>query len=181
MSAPRIAGPTDGAKDTDMSDKPATARLELLVYAVLLCIAIAVFWSTLDLPTSTREPLGSASIPQIVSVIIGIFCVILILRALRAQREAAAALGPESVTAPSAYRRRTDKALICFGLALVFAFALDQRLVNAAILTPAFLLAMMLVLKGLSLRSIFPCIVIALIVGISTTYVFKHFFYIDLP
>ncbi len=164
-----------------MSDKPTTARLELLVYAVLLCIAIAVFWSTLDLPTSTREPLGSASIPHIVSVIIGIFCVILILRALRAQRDAAAALASESVTTPPAYRRRTDKALVCFGLALVFAFALDQRLVNAAILTPAFLLAMMLVLKGFRPRSILPSVVIALMVGITTTYVFKHFFYIDLP
>lgn len=170
-----------------MSDKPTTARLELFVYAVLLCIVTAIFWSTLDLPTSTREPLGSASIPQIVSVIVAIFCVILILRSLRAQRTAAApAAEPEAVetvdvTAPSAYRRRTDKAAICFALALIFAFALDQRLINAAILTPAFLLAMMLVLQGFRPRSILPSVVIALLVGITTTYVFKHFFYIDLP
>ncbi len=171
-----------------MSDKITTARFELFVYAVLLCIVTAIFWSTLDLPTSTREPLGSASIPQIVSVIVAIFCIILILRSLRAQRAAAAAPATEAdalqsveAKAPSAYRRRTDKAAICFGLALVFAFALDQRLVNAAILTPAFLLALMLVLQGFRPRSILPSVVIALLVGITTTYVFKHFFYIDLP
>lgn len=164
-----------------MSDKPTTARLEILVYAVLLCIVTAVFWSTLDLPASTREPLGSAAIPQAVSLIIAIFCLILILRALRAQRDAATAPAAETATPPSAYRQRTDKAVICFGLALVFAFALDQRLVNAAMLTPAFLLAMMLVLTGFRPRSILPSVVIALIVGITTTYVFKHFFYIDLP
>lgn len=168
-----------------MSDKHAAARLELSIYAVLLCIVTAIFWSTLDLPASTREPLGSATIPQVVSVIVGIFCVILMLRSWRAQRGARppSAVTPQTQAGegPPAFRSRTDKAAICFSLAVAFAFVLEQRLVSAAILTPAFLLALMLVLQGFRLRALLPSVVIALIVGIGTTYVFKNFFYIDLP
>ncbi|AQZ50897.1 tripartite tricarboxylate transporter TctB family protein [Martelella mediterranea] len=163
-----------------MNDKQSSGWFEIGVYSVLLCVVASVFWSTLGLPASTREPLGSASLPQIVSVIIGIFCVILIWRALAAMRPAVGRTPAPNDEAVS-HRRRTDKAAICLGIAIAFALALQLRLLNAAILTPAFLLSLMLVLHGFRPRTILPSVAISLIVGIVTVYAFKNFFYIDLP
>ncbi|WP_223476609.1 tripartite tricarboxylate transporter TctB family protein [Oricola indica] len=163
-----------------MNDKRSSGWFEVAVYSALLFIVVSIFWSTLSLPASTREPLGSASIPQIVSVLIGLLCVILIWRTLAEMRPAADPTAEAEDEAVS-HRRRTDKAAICLGIAIAFAFALQQRLLDAVILTPAFLLALMLVLNGFRPRTILPSVAIALIVGITTVYAFKNFFYIDLP
>lgn len=163
-----------------MNDKQSSAWFEIGVYSVLLCVVASVFWSTFSLPASTREPLGSASVPRIVSALIGILCVILIWRALAAMRPAAGRTFAPDDDAVS-HRRRSDKAAICLGIAIAFAFALQQRLLNAAILTPAFLMSLMLVLNGFRPRTILPSVAISLIVGIATVYAFKNFFYIDLP
>ena len=39
-----------------MNDKQSSGWFEIGVYSVLLCVVASVFWSTLGLPASTREP-----------------------------------------------------------------------------------------------------------------------------
>ena len=47
-----------------MSSKETTAFLELSITGLIVLIATALFWDSLSLPESLREPLGSAKIPQ---------------------------------------------------------------------------------------------------------------------
>ncbi len=164
------------------TNQRATAVLEILVYGAIVIVCAAIFAASLGLPSSNREPLGSASIPQAVSVIIAVLCAILLARAvavLRAARTPAAA-EPAAPQSP-AYRPRYDLAIGIFVLALVFAAVLQQRLVPANILIPAFIGLAMWMLNRFRLRALLPSLAIAVGVGLATTYVFKNFFYIDLP
>lgn len=163
-----------------MQNDRSTARLEIAVYGVLILVALAVFVGTLGLPVSNREPLGSSSVPQAVSVIVALLCLTLMARAIRVLN----APHPDAPPAPDGegvYRRRFDLALSLFGLALVFAFLLEQRLLRADILTSAFLALGFLILNRFRPRAWIPSLVLAVVLGVATTYVFKNFFYIDLP
>ena len=163
-----------------MTERQSAATLELLVYGAILFAAVAIFWATLDLPASRREPLGSSSIPQAVSAIVGVFCLILMIRSVRVLRAGGAPASPPE-KGDNSYRRRYDLALGGFVLAIVFAFLIQARWVPAEILTPVFLGTGMLMLNGFRRRAILPSLVIAVVVGLATTYAFKNFFYIDLP
>lgn len=164
-----------------MPNQRATAILEIFVYGGILIICAAIFTASLGLPSSNREPLGSASIPQAVSVIIALFCVILLGRAVSVLRAARAQAASEPAASAPAYRRRNDLALGIFALAVVFAAVLQQRFLPANILVPAFLGLAMWMLNRFRMRALLPSLIIAVGVGLATTYVFKNFFYIDLP
>lgn len=172
-----------------MQSTRSNAILEIAVYVALVAISAAIFLGTLGLPVSNREPLGSASIPQAVSVLVALMCLVLMARAirvLRAERDAAPAPQPADAAdgggeaAPS-YRRRFDLALGVFGLALAFTFLLQARLVPAEFLIGGFLGLGFLLLNRFRLKAVLPSVVIAVVVALVTTYVFKSFFYIDLP
>jgi len=166
-----------------MPNARSTAILEIVVYGVIILIAGAVFINAMGLPVSNREPLGSASIPQAVCVLIAVLCAILLLRAvatLRATSTEASARPASETTAPS-YVRRYDLSLTLFVLAIAFTVILQERWVKAEILTPAFLTAGILVLNRFRPKAIIPSLLIGVVVGLATTYVFKNFFYIDLP
>ncbi|GAB5377321.1 MAG: hypothetical protein AcusKO_37830 [Acuticoccus sp.] len=170
-----------------MQSTRSTAILEIAVYAALIFVSAAIFIGTIGLPVSNREPLGSASIPQAVSVLVALMCLVLMARAirvLRAERDTAPAPPPgadEGGEAAPTYRRRFDLALGIFGLALVFTFLLQVRLVPAQFLIGGLLGLGFLLLNRFRLKAVLPSVVIAVAVAVATTYVFKSFFYIDLP
>lgn len=174
-----------------MLSKRFDAIAEIAIYCLLQVIAAAVFWASLSLPASLREPLGSASIPQGVAVIVAILSLILMVKAvveLRSDRapEAMAASSHAEDAAPPAedgagYRRRYDLALAMFVMAIAFTVVLEQRWIRAEILAPTFLCAAILILNRFRPRSILPALVVGVGVGLAATYVFKNFFYIDLP
>lgn len=166
-----------------MSNARSTAILEIVVYGVIILIAGAVFINAMGLPVSNREPLGSASIPQAVCVLIAFLCAILLLRAVATLRTTRADVPakPSGAEAAPSYVRRYDLSLALFVLAIAFTVILQERWVKAEILTPTFLTAGILILNRFRPRSIIPSVVIGVVVGLATTYVFKNFFYIDLP
>lgn len=166
-----------------MPNSRSTAILEIFVYGAIILIAAAVFINAMGLPVSNREPLGSASIPQIVCVLIALLCAILLLRAVATLRatSAGASARPAGESAAPSYVRRYDLSLALFVLAIAFTIILQERWVKAEILTPAFLTAGILILNRFRPRSIIPSVVIGVVIGLVTTYVFKNFFYIDLP
>ena len=145
-------------------------------------IASALVWDSLDLPESLREPLGSATIPQVVCGIVIAFCAILIVRSARILvRERGRRSDVKATPKVAAFRRRFDLAAWVFLLAVAYVALMQTRLIPSEILTPAFLGAAILILNGFRRAAILPALVIALVVGLGTNLLFTDFFYVDLP
>ena len=165
-----------------MSEKERTAYLEIAITGLLTVIAAALIWDSFDLPESLREPLGSATIPQVVCGIVIVFCVILIIRSTRIlARERSQKGGAEPAPKATAFRRRFDLAGWVFVMAVVYVALMQIRLIPSEILTPAFLGGAILILNGFRRAAILPALVIALVVGLGTNLLFTDFFYVDLP
>ena len=164
-----------------MSEKERTAYLEIAITGLLAVISAALIWDSLDLPESLREPLGSATIPQVVCGLVIVFCAILIVRSLRIIARERGRSEAERAPETTAFRRRFDLAAWVFVLAVVYVALMQSRLIPSEILTPAFLGGAILILNGFRRAAILPALVIALVVGLGTNLLFTDFFYVDLP
>ena len=171
-----------------MTEKEKTAFLEIGVISLIILIAGALFWDSLGLPESLREPLGSATIPQIVCVIVVFFCTILITRSVkiitgeRAKRSRETdSLHPTMAETQPTYRRRGDLAVKVFLIAVAYVALIQTQWVSSKILTPVFLGIAILTLNEFRKTAIVPAVVIALVIGLGTNYLFTDFFYVDLP
>ena len=171
-----------------MSEKETTAYLEIGVIGLVVLIAAALFWDSLGLPESLREPLGSATIPQVVCVIVIVFCGILLIRSVRvvtAEREQRTRETDEPGEMikgeKSIYRRRGDLAVQVFLIAVAYVALIQTKWVSSMILTPLFLGSAILTLNEFRKNAIIPAILIALVIGLGTNFLFTDFFYVDLP
>lgn len=171
-----------------MSEQETTAYLEIGFTGLIVFITGALFWDSLGLPESLREPLGSATIPRVVCVIVIAFCSTLITRSVKAiNRERAKrteeADVPSSVEPDKqpAYRRRGDLAVKVFLIALAYVALIQTQWVSSKILTPVFLGSAILTLNEFRKSAFIPAIVIALVIGLGTNFLFTDFFYVDLP
>lgn len=167
-----------------MSEQRNTAILEIVVCTALIAIAAAFIVDSLGLPESLREPLGSARIPQIVCATIIIFCASIIWRALGTLRAAKASVPQASARverADQSHGRRYDLSFGIFVLGVAYVFLMQTRAVGSAIVTPLFLILGMLLLTGFQRRYWPAAIGIGLVVGLGTHFLFKDFFYVDLP
>jgi len=171
-----------------MSSKETTAFLELSITGLIVLIAIALFWDSLSLPESLREPLGSAKIPQAVCVIVIIFSAILIVRSVKViATERAMRMNvkdgteKEMKTETLAFRSRGDLAVKVFLIAVAYVALIQTQWISSKILTPVFLGTAILTLNEFRRTAIVPAILIALVIGLGTNFLFTDFFYIDLP
>lgn len=171
-----------------MSEKETTAYLEIGVIGLVVIIAAALFWDSLDLPESLREPLGSATIPQVVCVIVIFFCAILLMRSVRVvtaervQRTREPVEPGKTVKGEKpVYRRRGDLAVQVFLIGVAYVALIQTKWVPSMILTPLFLGSAIMVLNEFRKTAIIPAILIALVIGLGTNFLFTDFFYVDLP
>ena len=171
-----------------MSKKETTAFLEIAITGLIVLIAAALFWDSLDLPESLREPLGSATIPQAVCVIVIIFCIILIVRSAkvvageRGKRAAETNATAKTVAAQTPeFRPRSDLAVKVFLIAVAYVALIQTKWIPSEILTPLFLGSAILTLNEFRRTALVPAFVIALVIGLGTNFLFTDFFYVDLP
>lgn len=169
-----------------MKPESQNAIIELALYLLFSAISVAIFFNARTLPTSTREPLGSATMPQIVSVIILVICAALSLRAVAELRRGMARNAPHAPAPdPAPGRPREVKR---YGLAtclLIYSIAfvglLQMRIVPARFLAPLFLFLCIWTLLRFRKRSLLPAALVAGVIGYGTSEVFSHIFYINLP
>ena len=167
-----------------MSQKETMAFLEILVAGVIILVCAALFWDSMSLPESAREPLGSAAIPQVVCAIVALFCAIMIFRSARAVMEERAARADADIAAdPEAppVRRRFDLAIKVFTVAVIYVALMQSRWVPSEILTPLFLGGAILILNEFRREAIIPAVAVALGIGLGTNFLFTDFFFVDLP
>ena len=166
-----------------MSKERSSAILEIVFALGLVVVVAAVFWNSLSLPKSLREPLGSSTVPQIVCVIIALFCIVLIVRSVRVLVTSGtepSTKRPEAV-AVQPHTPRPALAVAVFGLAVVYVALLQTRSIPTSVLTPALLGASILLLNGFRRAAILPTAVVALAVGITVPLIFSGFFQVNLP
>jgi len=171
-----------------VSHRESSAILEILFVLAWTLIAIAVFWESLSLPRSLREPLGSATMPQIVCGIIIVFCAVLLVRSVRVlvqerrlRLSAGPAVRPQRAEAPETAAPRLLLAGSIFLFGLIYVALLQARLVPAYLLTPALLLVSFLTLYNFRRSAVLPAILVAGIVGTAVPLIFTEFFSVNLP
>lgn len=163
-----------------MPESSRNALTEIAVSVILAAIATAFFINSLGLPVSTREPLGSGSIPRVICGCIILFCLLISIRALRTLKADGTIAVPKKQTAP-AHRKRTDLSFKLIALSFLYIGILQTRLVPNEIVSPLFLFVAIQVLNGFNRKALIPSVLLALTVGLVTDYLFTDFFYIDLP
>jgi hypothetical protein len=170
-----------------MSQREQNAVIEIGFALFLSVIAIAVFRNSLSLPTSLREPLGSATLPQVVCAIILFFCAVLVARSIRvliAERTArskTAKIDPERQDAISGHQPQPLLAAAIFAYAVLYVALMQSRLVPAYLLTPALLFVSILTLTRFRLASLLPAAVLAVVIGVGVPMIFTDFFQVNLP
>lgn len=189
-----------------MSRKEMLALTEICFVVFVTVLALAVFISSLSLPVSLREPLGSSTMPQIVCGIVILFCIILLIRSLRlvvherrmraskhhageggfstaggAPASDMAAGTPEDPGTATSLPPRGKTAIAIFLLAIAYAAVLETRQIPAYLLTPVILFMSIYALNDFRRASIIPTLIIAAVVGTSVPIIFTDFFNVNLP
>lgn len=171
-----------------MTQRESNAMLEILFVLAWTGISIAVFWESLSLPRSLREPLGSATVPQIVCAIVILFCAVLFVRSIRillAERRLRLATGggvgrPEAEPGGAEPPKLLLAAAI-FVFGMVYVALLQARLVPAYLLTPVLLMASFLTLTRFRRSAIVPAAFVSAVVGAGVPLIFTGFFSVNLP
>lgn len=167
-----------------MSQRETSAILEISISILFVVLAAALFVDSLDLPESLREPLGSSSVPQVVCLLVIGFSVALIFRSARiVVKERARRATNASASSPQAplFRKRLDLAAKVFVGATIYVALMQTRLLPSELLTPLFLGSSIIMLTEFRRSALLPAIVVAIVIGLGTNYLFTDFFYIDLP
>lgn len=159
-------------------------KWELGVSVFFVVLSVVVFRETLNLPPGTFDPIGSAGFPRLISAVIGILSLVIVIRAVRKiiiESKAKVTVNNEIVAEHPAARSRYDLALGFYALSLAFAAALALRWIRFGITAAAFLTLSIGLLTRFRIRRLPLVILIALVVGFGSQYIFTRIFVVDLP
>lgn len=153
--------------------------LEAAFYVGLMALCLAVIVSTIGLPESLREPLGSSAVPRGISVLIAAFSAFLLgqtLRRIRKLRQAAST-SPES-EAPAVSGHPVLKTCVIIA---AYAALLTWPVIPSVITTPLFLFILIMALSERTTKNICWAAGLAIVFGAGLHYLFKHYLFVNLP
>jgi putative tricarboxylic transport membrane protein len=146
---------------------------------VLIVLSAGIYWGTMDLVVSPFEPLGAAAFPRVIAVVVGLLSMWLL-------------VFPNEANAPEPELDRVNRgeeaakstplmAWATVACALLFAAALQTRLVSFGIAATVFLVVLMSILTRFNRNAIVMTMVLAAIFGFGLEYIFTSVFVVDLP
>lgn len=149
---------------------------------VLIAISLLTIYGTLELPAGSFEPLGSATIPQVVAGAIIVFSVWMLVNALAARRQTRVMHDRVDGREPSErVRPRYDLAISLMVLAVVYVLVMAMGWVRFSLATMIFLILAVGMLTTFARRQLPVVIVLAVALGLGLEYLFTQVFVIDLP
>ncbi len=161
-----------------------SSKVELGFSIFLIGLSITIFWETLDLPPGSFDPVGSAGFPRLISVVIGVLSLVILIRAVHrivvGSKKATASKSQQAAVSPT-FRPRHDLALGFYALSLLFASVLALRWISFAISTALFLFISIGMLTRFYFKRLPVVILIALVIGFGSQYIFTQVFVLDLP
>ena len=164
--------------------KETSPRVELGFSIFLIVLSIVIFRETLSLPPGSFDPVGSAGFPRLISTVIGILSLTILIRAVRklhAVSKSPAAPATPDGAASQPFRPRPDLALVFYALALMYASVMALRLISFGLCTVLFLFASIGMLTRFTLKRLPIALLIALVIGFGSQYIFTQVFVLDLP
>lgn len=132
--------------------------------------SVLVYVLSLSLPEASFEPIGPATFPRTVAVVMAL----LSLGTLYLSFE-------KTPAAKSPSEARVGLTLVSLLLLIVYVAVMDYELVGYRLATIAFLFALGVLQLGLKPLRVAIAAAIALAIGFGTHFVFTRFMYIDLP
>lgn len=164
-------------------DQKARPGADIGLAIVLIALGVLIIHATLDLPPGTFEPLGSATIPQVVAGLIIVFSVWMLVQALAERRELAAR-GARNAAEPDAeepVRQRFDLSVTLVALTFVYVLVMAMDWARFSLATGVFLVASIGLLAGFTRRNTAVILALAVGFGVGLEYLFTEVFVIDLP
>jgi len=158
--------------------RPAHPATDLIVAALVLAVAVALFVGAARLPPPRWEPLGSAAVPRALGTLLALFAVLLAAGALRALILARDDVAWPAFTAPAARMLRGSAVLVAV---IAFVVAMDRFRLPFVAVGPVFVVAISVLLGGLSLRVAGFSALWGVVLCFGLHAVFTRFFYINLP
>lgn len=155
------------------------AEIFACIVTILLCGILINEASTL--PPGSFDPLGSASVPIATSyILIGLALAILVRRFI-AHRNGADGIGDDHVMDAKATRLVLIRVGGFVSLSLLYVFLSSQRILHFLPMTIGFLLIALLLLNGVSRRSIAISVAVSSVIPVALYLCFTRVFTVDLP
>lgn len=155
-------------------------KADFVFAIVIIAFSALVYWQTLGLPPPRYEPMGSAAVPQALSVIMASLAAVVFIRAGMRWRRARQVL-VEQKPAQVHFIRRPWLAVWTFVVTIIYVAAMDQKLIGYLFATPLYVCVTgMLLTRGdwQQLRWI-ACFAVGL--SVICYFLFTRVFFIDLP
>ena len=154
----------------------ANPKADIVFALAVIALSVVVYVGAMDLPPAYWEPLGSAAVPQALSVIMSLLSLRVLIRAGLALRTHV----PKPRT-DEGFKRRPMTAAGMFVLCVLYVAAMDSGLLGFIEATIAFLIALG-VLFTRAQRSQLPWIAgFAVVIAVANYFVFTQILYVDLP
>ena len=153
-----------------------------LVTFGLLIVGLVFFVAALQLPAGTFDPLGPGSVPEMVAAVIVILCSIVLIRGVRRRLTGNALPQGGAIDIIQRDGESHPRLLAGFAVLLVaYLAAFELRLGHFIVLTFPFVLASVLLLGGITRRTVVTGIIIATVLSVGLFYLLTKFFVINLP
>jgi hypothetical protein len=171
-----------GARREFLMDNNTSPGAEIGVGVVSILVALVTIYGTLELPPGSFEPLGSATIPQVVSGAIIVFSMWMIGSAVLRTREIRkGSVSTSETDAQDTFRLRNDFAIALVVFSIVYVAVMAMDWVRFSVATLVFLLASIGMLSGFARRALPFIIILSVVLGFGLEYLFTKVFVIDLP
>ena len=151
-------------------------KFEIAMSVGLILFSILVFYFSLELPEPEYEPLGSAALPQGLSVIMSLLSFVVILRAIPRLKTYDVKVDPNPEVIP-----RPLLSIAIFILTLIFIGVLDFGILGFLPAGIIYLSVIGYLMTNREMKRLPWVIGFSIILTVSSFYIFTKLFYIDLP
>jgi len=151
---------------------------DILLVMFLLVVAGTYYWGAADLPKGTYDPLGSATIPRIMCIAIGLLSIVLLIKTLLERDQNIV----EEKTTPNTPRKEKFSLALLIGLYfIVYVAAMNFRYAGFIVSTFIFLTASSVAIKLPKGVHILILLSFSAALSFGLHFTFTQIFVVDLP
>lgn len=151
-------------------------RGEIALAVALIVLSGIIWYGAAKLPPPYFDPIGSAAFPKAMAIVITGLSLIMVTQSFRVSDERPVAEGAGEFPRP-----RYLLAVAMYGLMIIYAAIMQEKLLGFAPSTMLFVITAGAILGRFRLRQLLVSIAISIVLGYGGEYVFTRVFFIDLP
>ncbi len=152
-------------------------KADIVLSITIIVFAIVIYVAAMDLPPAYWEPLGSAALPQGLSVIMALLSLYLLVRGVQALRTYV----PPKPKTNGEFERRPKAAIGMFLLCVAYVAVMDFGLLGFVEATVAFLVTLVVLFTRADKKKLPWIVGFALVIALGNFLIFTQFLYVDLP